>query len=78
MTSRPIRQATAAAILDFEGSICPVCRWRRVDLSSQLHEIVSRGRVQGASAALLEVFASPELCALVCPGCHPKGNNDVN
>lgn len=69
------RRATLIKVTRLEGSLCPVCGWR---MATDLHEIVSRRRVQGSPEALRLVFESPELCTAVCRKCHPSGNDATN
>ena len=45
---------------------------------TDLHEIVTRRRLQGNPEAIREVFRSPELCALTCKQCHPAGRDSFN
>jgi len=72
---RTIRARTQARIIKQEGEYCARCGFR---LGMELHEIVSRRRIQGNWRARLEVFKSPELCALSCRECHPSGRGELN
>lgn len=46
---------------------CDLCNLRE---GTDYHEIISRGRTEGAPEEVRDLSYSPELCALVCPPCH--------
>jgi hypothetical protein len=74
-TERALRIATEARVIEVESKVCGRCRVRT---GTDLHEIVTRRRLQGNSEAIREVFRSPELCALTCKQCHPAGRDSFN